>query len=64
LREIQAIPKLKALFCVIIGADGSKYLQVDTYGSSGRRFQGKKSQSIRFTPEAIEQLTKIIEQHF
>jgi len=36
------------------------YLQVDTYGSKERQEQGKKSQSIRFSPEALIQLNEII----
>jgi hypothetical protein len=40
------------------------YLQIDTYGSRRRQIVGKKSQSIRFAPEAIEQLKGILSQHF
>ena len=40
---------------------GQKFLQLDTYGSSDRQFQGKKSQSIRFTPEALLVLKQIIQ---
>lgn len=45
---------------IIQGADGHKSLQIDTYGSAQRKFTNKKSQSIRFSPEAIEQLRKIL----
>ena len=38
--------------------NGNKYLQIDTYGSKKRKIPGKKSQSIRFSPEAIKQLKK------
>lgn len=41
--------------------EDGKYLQIDTYGPQGRKFRGKKSQSLRFSPEAIFQLKKIIE---
>lgn len=37
------------------------FLQIDTYGSKQRQDQGKKSQSLRFSPEAIKQLREIIE---
>jgi hypothetical protein len=40
------------------------YLQIDTYGSRRRAIPGKKSQSIRFAPEAVEQLKVILSQHF
>ncbi len=44
--------------------DGQKYLQIDTYGSETRKIQGKKSQSIRFSVEAIEQLKAIIDKEY
>lgn len=44
----------------IISSDEGQFLQIDTYGSTKRRFRGKKSQSIRFSPEAIRQLKEII----
>lgn len=45
----------------IIDQGSKRYLQVDTYGSVNRQEIGKKSQSIRFSSEAIEQLRQIIE---
>ena len=48
-------------YSIITDVVGRKFLQVDTYGSSGRKFKGKKSQSIRLSPEAIKQLKRIIE---
>jgi hypothetical protein len=47
----------------IVQANGVKYLQIDTYGSSNRQFEGKKSQSIRLSPEVIEQIIQIINRH-
>ena len=44
----------------VIQTSGGKYLQIDTYGSAERKFAGKKSQSIRFSPEAINQLREIL----
>ncbi len=44
----------------IINDNGHKYLQIDTYGSRGRKIPGKKSQSIRFSEEAIEQLKMLL----
>lgn len=41
-----------------------RYLQIDTYGSKTRKIPGKKSQSIRFAPEAIAQLKALLEKHF
>ena len=43
---------------------GKPYLQVDTYGSKDRQIPDKKSQSIRFAPEAIRQLKDLLNKHF
>ena len=51
-------------YAIVESQDGYKCLQLDTYGSATRKILGKKSQSIRFTAEAIEQLKKIIESEF
>ena len=45
----------------IVESDGQKYLQIDTYGSASRKIPGKKSQSLRFTSEALIQIRSIIE---
>jgi hypothetical protein len=47
-------------YSIIRGPAGQKSLQIDTYGSAIRKFTGKKSQSIRFSPEAIAQLREIL----
>ena len=44
----------------VVRSGGKVFLQVDTYGSSSRQERGKKSQSIRFAPEAIDQLKRIL----
>ena len=44
----------------IVESNGEKFLQIDTYGSSHRKILGKKSQSIRITGEAIEQLRQLL----
>ena len=51
-------------YSVIEDTIGNKYLQIDTYGSATRKIPGKKSQSIRFSPEAIEQLKEILKNNF
>ncbi len=50
-------------YTILKTPDGT-YLQVDTYGSRHRRIPGKKSQSIRFAPEAVQQLKAILAKHF
>jgi hypothetical protein len=51
-------------YALVKDKDGTKYLQIDTYGSSERKIEGKKSQSIRFAPEAVSELRLIIGRHF
>jgi hypothetical protein len=52
--------EVRATYSIITDKDGGKFLQIDSYGSISRKIQGKKSQSMRFTREAIEELRKII----
>ncbi len=52
--------EVDSTYSIIEDQQGSKYLQIDTYGSPNRQITGKKSQSIRFSPEGIEQLKEII----
>lgn len=55
---------VECTYSIITDDHGHRYLQIDTYGSTTRQIPGKKSQSIRFAPEAIEQLKKLLQQHF
>ncbi len=54
----------KCTYSIIRDLDGRLCLQIDTYGSAGRKIPGGKSQSMRFTPEAIAQLRSVLETHF
>lgn len=47
-------------YTIVTDKIGTKYLQLDTYGSSDRQFPGKKSQSIRFSPSALVQLRRLL----
>ena len=49
--------------CTYSVLDG-QFLQIDTYGSNKRKIQGKKSQTIRFAPEAVKQLKSLLNRHF
>jgi hypothetical protein len=51
---------VECTYSVVTDKDGNRCLQLDTYGSAERKMPGKKSQSIRFAPEAIKQLKKIL----
>jgi hypothetical protein len=56
--------EVECTYSIVHDDAGRGYLQVDTYGSKDRRIPGKKSQSIRFAPEAIEQLKALLARHF
>lgn len=43
-------------YSIIQESDGTKLLQLDTYGSEARQIPGKVSQTIRFSPQGLKQL--------
>jgi hypothetical protein len=51
-------------YSVVTDSSGNKYLQIDTYGSPQRKLHGKKSQSIRFSISALQELRQILARHF
>jgi len=51
-------------YSIVRDRAGAMYLQIDTYGSRERKIAGKKSQSIRFAPEAIRELKQILASQF
>ena len=53
--------EVECTFSLVTNEDGRKFLQLDTYGSPGRQIPGKKSQTLRFTPEALQILKQIIQ---
>ena len=48
---------------VVTGKGGQRFLQLDTYGSKERKIKGKKSQSIRLSQAAINELKSIFNRH-
>jgi hypothetical protein len=48
----------------IVDSLEGRCLQIDTYGSAKREIRGQKSQTIRSTSEAIEQLKILLQKHF
>lgn len=63
--EVQAKhTEVEATYSVVQGEGGETCLQIDTYGSKERAIPGKKSQSLRFTPEALRQLRDVLSRHF
>lgn len=51
---------VRCSYSIVIGEGGERYLQLDTYGSSSRQIPDKKSQSLRFTPDALKALLNIV----
>ncbi len=47
----------------IQGQDGEKFIQINTVGSDDRQIEGKVSQTLRLTKEAIEQLAELAKKH-
>jgi hypothetical protein len=45
-------------------ADGTGYLQLDTYGSTDRKFPGKVSQSIQLDAEGARALQRVLRRFF
>jgi hypothetical protein len=52
---------VSATYTIFTGDDGKKYLQIDTYGSSQRQILGKKSQSIQFGPDTVDEIRSVID---
>ena len=56
--------EVEATYSIVKDRDGNRYLQIDTYGSPDRQIPNKKSQSVRFSPEALRDLRQILDKHF
>jgi hypothetical protein len=54
---------VKCTYTVVRNALGEAFIQLDTYGSSKRKIQGEKSQSIRFTAQALQQLFAVAKEN-
>jgi hypothetical protein len=48
----------------IFDVDGTRYLQLDTFGSTERQIPGKTSQSIQLNERSAAQLKALIERAF
>jgi hypothetical protein len=63
-RKLEALAPHSTVECTfdIVEDNGVRLLQLDTYGSKTRRVVGKKSQSLRFSPTAIADLKRILDE--
>lgn len=51
-------------YSVFVADDGSRYLQLDTYGRPERKFVGDASQSLQVDRAAAARLKKLLEESF
>ena len=61
-QPVQFVARHSSVECTytIVEVNGEKQLQLDPYGSASRAIPGKKSQSLRLTSAAMDQLKTII----
>ena len=52
--------KVNCTYDIVTDVQGIRNLQLDTYGSPNRQRHGKKIQSIRLSPQAIQQIKTIL----
>jgi len=55
--------EVECTYDIVTDKYGRRYIQLDTYGSKERQIKGKKSQSIRLSQAAIEELKSIFASH-
>jgi hypothetical protein len=61
----RSLKQADAKCSIILGdVDGERFVQLDSYGSSDRQFVGKRSQSMRLTKTAFDQLVRFGQAHF
>lgn len=63
LERESAHSEVECTYDIFTDKGGYRFLQLDTYGSKERQIKGKKSQSIRLSQTAIDELKAILEQH-
>ena len=51
---------VRCTYTVFTDASGTRYLQLDTYGSPGRQLKDKISQSVQFDEDSLRELLSII----
>jgi|GEM_PF-1131984 len=61
LENLVSHSEVACTYSIVHDAAGSTCLELDTYGSPERKLTGKKSQSIRLSPNAINQLRDILD---
>ena len=72
IRELKEITKdrqtvhgsVECAYSVFTGADGRRYLQLETFGSKERKIPGKTSQAIQLNESSAAELKRLIEETF
>jgi hypothetical protein len=54
---------VRCTFSIVTEKDGTRMLQLDTYGTTGRKLKDKRSQSMRFSTQALSQLLAVIREY-
>ena len=52
--------EVRCTYSIVHDEAGARYLQLDTYGSTKREILDKKSQSLRLSSAALQQLVRIV----
>jgi hypothetical protein len=61
-KERQSIHgEVECAYSILSDIQGRKFLQLETFGSSARKFLGKTSQSIQFDEASLRELRRIID---
>jgi hypothetical protein len=64
-KERQAVHRpTRCLYSVVVGDDGQRYIQLDTYGSDEREHPEKISQSIHFDKAGAAHLFQLLRETF
>ena len=64
LERVDKHTDVDATYTIVEDQHGNRCLQIDTYGSKGRKFKDKKSQSLRFSGAVLRQLRDILNNEF
>ncbi len=50
--------------CSVFEDEGQRYVQLDTFGTDGRQFRGKISQSLQLDAQGAQELRAILDEAF
>ncbi|WP_042149693.1 hypothetical protein [Paucisalibacillus sp. EB02] len=56
--------EVEASYSSFSSTNGTKYVQIDTYGTNDRLYRGKISQSIQIDKNSAEKLIQILKKEF